>query len=359
MEFHLSPERIAAQTAVREALERACPPVRRREVIENGSFDRHGWQALADLHLAATAVPKALGGEGRQLVDLILALEEIGRYGAPGPYAWHSLAAIALADGGDARLRERILPSLLSGRSIATLAIDNGCRPSAWLPQLNSGALCGRVAFVPNAVDADIFVVGVAGGELVLVEKNENVVIEPIASSDNSRPCSVVKFENASAHKIGDACQALRLLDAAAIALAADALGGAQACLEMSVGYAKTRRQFGRVIGSFQAVKHELANMVLNVEPARALLWHAAHAWDLDIAGSSRLASMAKAHIADRFTDVTRSAVQLHGGIGYTWDHSVQIWFGRALFDSAFLGTPREHRQRAVELAGWLDQVNT
>jgi alkylation response protein AidB-like acyl-CoA dehydrogenase len=121
----------------------------------------------------------------------------------------------------------------------------------------------------------------------------------------------------------------------------------------MAVEYAKTRQQFGVPIGRFQALKHQLANLAVEVEPARALVWYAAHAFDHLPAEAPRAAALAKAHATDRFMQVARDTVEAHGGIGFTWECDVQIYFKRALFDRAFLGTPGQHRERAASLAGW------
>ena len=135
--------------------------------------------------------------------------------------------------------------------------------------------------------------------------------------------------------------------------VAADALGGAQKVTDMSVAYAKEREQFGQPIGRFQALKHQLAHMALDAEPARALVWYAAYAWDADLPDAPRAAAIAKAHLCDVFVRVARAAVAAHGGIGYTWEYGLNYWFRRAAFDRAWLGSPSEHRARAADLAGW------
>ena len=141
--------------------------------------------------------------------------------------------------------------------------------------------------------------------------------------------------------------------DVALVLLAADAFGGASRCVDMCVEYAKTREQFGVTIGHFQGLKHQLANMAVEVEPSRALYWYAAYAYDHEPDESERSAALAKAHVTDRFMQVARDSVEAHGGIGFTWECDVQIWFKRAMFDRAFLGAPSVHRERAAVLAGW------
>lgn len=144
-----------------------------------------------------------------------------------------------------------------------------------------------------------------------------------------------------------------RIFDAALVLLAADALGGAQYCVDLSVGYAGEREQFGQPIGRFQALKHQLAQMALEVEPSRALVWYAGYAHDAGLPDASRAAAIAKAHLADRFVSVARAAIAAHGGIGYTWEYGLNNWFRRSMFDRAYLGSPAVHRARAADLAGW------
>ena len=135
--------------------------------------------------------------------------------------------------------------------------------------------------------------------------------------------------------------------------LSADAFGGSSKLVETCVEYAGIREQFGRPIGSFQAVKHLLADLAVRTEPSRGLLWYAAYAFDALPEESERTAALAKAHFTDRYIQTARDAVELHGGIGFTWECDVQIWFKRALFDRAYLGTPDYHRERSARIAGW------
>ena len=198
-------------------------------------------------------------------------------------------------------------------------------------------------------------VVGVAGGGFALVERGAGgVKAETLEIADRTRRAARLVLDGAPCEPLpGGAAAAPRVRDAALVLLAADALGGAARCVEKSVEYAKTREQFGVTIGHFQALKHQLANMSLEVEPSRALVWFAAHAFDQLPAEAERAAALAKAHLTDVYMQVARDAVEAHGGIGFTWECDVQIWFKRALFDRAFCGTPAEHRERAARLAGW------
>ena len=243
------------------------------------------------------------------------------------------------------------LPKLAAGEAVGALALD-GWSAKAWGLDVSDGALTGDVKWVPGAGQADVIVAGVRGG-LAVVDDAQSVEATAIDGTDRTRPLWNVAFAQAPATLIASDTVGQRLVDAGLVLMAADALGGAEQMLEMSVAYAKQREQFGVIIGRFQALKHQLANMALEVEPARALVWYAAYAWDLDLLDASRTAAHAKAHLCDRYVSVARAAVQAHGGIGYTWDYDLQIWFKRSLYDRAYLGAPSWHRERAAALAGW------
>jgi alkylation response protein AidB-like acyl-CoA dehydrogenase len=190
---------------------------------------------------------------------------------------------------------------------------------------------------------------------LCLIEAGDGVTIEAVKSTDRSRPVSRVSFDGAKTHELfaaGDPMIA-KIHDAALVLIAADSLGGAQKCTDMSVAYAREREQFGQPIGQFQALKHQLAHMALDVEPARAQVWYAAYAHDANLPDAERAAAMAKAHLCDVYVRTTRAAIAAHGGIGYTWDYGLNYWFRRAAFNRAWLGSPSHQRARAADLAEW------
>ena len=356
MRFHPSEEQVAIQDTLRGALADSLPAERLHALVDGeADFDRASWDALMQLGLGGLATPEAYGGSGLGLLDLAMAIEVLGQGAAAGPVLQHVLTALAIQASSGALAKSAWLEKLASGEVVATVAFGGDWLPDTWIVSAEGEAVSGQVRFVPGARAADLFLVGIAGGGLALVEKSGAVSVTPVNSSDRSRRVSTVTFDQAPATLLlpsGDA-SVLRVFDAALVLSAADALGGAQYCLELSVAYAKERQQFGQPIGRFQALKHQLATMALEVEPARALLWYAAYAWDTQASDASRAAAMAKAHIADRFVSVARAAVAAHGGIGYTWEYGLNIWFRRALFDRAYLGSPALHRARAADVAGW------
>ena len=241
------------------------------------------------------------------------------------------------------------------GEALGTVALAEGdgrWQPEQW--QVAGGdAISGTKHFVLGAEAADLFVVGTAGGGLALVEKGSPLAIEPFVGVDRARRMASVQFSGAVAETLPGADAAARLRDAALVLLAADCFGSCKRLLDMAVEYAKTREQFGVTIGHFQALKHQLANMAVDIEPARGLFWYAAHAFDHVPEDAPRFAALAKSHITDRSMQIARDVVEAHGGIGITWECDVHIWFKRVMLDRAYLGTPSVHRERAADLAGW------
>jgi alkylation response protein AidB-like acyl-CoA dehydrogenase len=352
MRFHPSQEQELLQDSIRRLLADVIPHGQRQAQLDATSdFDPGVWNALMELGLAGLLVSPEQGGSGLGLTDAALAAETLGSGGAPGPIVPHMLATYAVAEAAPGFIRDKWLAKLLSGRARATIAFDDTWLPDAW--QTASPSDCA-FAFVPGADVADLFIVGLSGRRLAIVERdNADVVVTTMQSADRTRRLSAVNLKAPEATEIGDSALAIKLFDAALVLLAADAFGGAQRCLSMTVDYVQTRQQFGVALAQFQAIKHQLADMAVELEPARALVWYAALALDEDLADASRRASLAKAHLADRFTSITRAAVLAHGGIGYTWEYDLQVWFRRALYDHAFLGNPSLHRERAADLADW------
>jgi len=357
MNFSLSEEQKLLQETVRGFVENECPLSRLREIFDGESdYDAALWHGLAEMGLAGLTVPEQYGGAEMEMLELALVAEVLGAGAVPSPFLGHSLATLAIQLGGDDAQKERWLPDLASGTGIATIAMGEagGCwDPSEWQLDIEDGRLTGAKTYVTSAEISGWIVVSLAGGRLAVVAREANgVKIEPVDSADRTRRSSRVSFENTPAevlvHPVGE-----RVRDAGLILLAADALGGAWRLVEMSTDYAKTREQFGRKIGEFQAVKHQLANMAIQVEPGRALLWYAAHAFDHIPADAEHSAAMAKSHITDRYTQVSRDAVEIYGGIGLTWECEIHMWLKRALFDRAWLGLPQLHRERAAKLSGW------
>ena len=357
MNFGLSEEQELLQETVRGFVQKECPSSRLRELYDLEVCDDPAlWRGLVDMGIAGLLVPEEFGGAGLELLDLALVGEVLGTAALPGPFLGHALATLAISLGGSATQREQWLPRLSSGELLGTVALGEGAEAwesSDWTTSVLGARVSGSKSYVPSGADADLILVGVAGGELVVIERNcAGSKLEPIEGVDRTRSLDRLLLEDAPYEALAEPVGS-RVRDAGLVLLAADAFGGASRLLEMSVEYSKTREQFGQPIAQFQAVKHRLADMALDVEPMRGLYWYAAHAFDQIPEDAERSAALAKAHITDRFLQLARDAVEVHGGIGFTWECDVQIWFKRAMFDRTFLGIPSLHRERAARLADW------
>jgi len=359
MYFGLDDERKLLQATLRDFAAKELPAARLRRIFDLGSgFDADLWRAAAEVGVQGLAVPQRFGGAGRELLDLALAFEVLGECAMPGPFLGHALASLALDQGGSDAQRERWLPRLAAGEAVGSVAIGEPgdvWQPDAWTATAAGGALRGAKAWVEAAQHADLLVVGSAGGGLQLVERGaQGLRALPLDPLDRTRPLADVVFDGARCEALpGGPEAAFATLDAARVLLAADAFGAACTLLRLSVDHARAREQFGAPIAQFQAVKHQLANLAAEIEPMRGLVWYAAHAWDHLPGERAREAAVAKAHVTERALHVGRSAVELHGGIGFTWDCDVQFWVKRTMFDRTWLGSPRAHRALVAELAGW------
>ncbi len=359
MDFDLSDEQRLLQETVAQFMDNECPLARIRELYDDEvGFDPVLWKGLAELGLAGIHLPGEYGGSELEILDLAVVAETLGSRAAPVPFLSHSLASLAILLAGNADQKSRWLPGLASGELLATVALAE--EGGGWLPEdwtLQAGAaIFGTKEIVEFGEHADLFVVGLAGGRFGIVERNATgVEIQRVESADRTRRIARLSFDRTPIDLLeeGGAEVAERVRDIGLVLISADAFGGAAKLVEMSVEHAKNREQFGVTIGHFQALKHQLANMAVEIEPTRALYWYAAHALDHVPDESARSAAIAKSHITERFQQVARDATEAHGGIGYTWEGDTQIWYKRAMFDRVFLGTPRVHQNRAADLAGW------
>ncbi len=358
MNFDVSEEQQLLQDTVGQYIENECPIPRLREIFEGEQgHDPALWKGFAEIGLAGLHVSEQYGGAGLEMIDLALATETVAYGGMPGPFFGHALACLALELGASEEQKQRWLPGLAAGEVLGSVAL--GELGGLWQPEqwtLPAGEkLSGTKAYVPYGSISDLIVVGTAGPGLALAERGAaGVEVERYEGVDPTRRLDTVVFQEAPCEVLPEGkAAASRVRDAGLCLLAADAFGAGKRLVEMSVAYAKEREQFGVTIGHFQALKHQLANMALEIEPARGLYWYAAHAFDHLQEEAERAAALAKAHITDRAMQIARDAVEVHGGIGFTWECDVQIWFKRAIFDRAFLGIPSLHRERVAQLAGW------
>lgn len=313
------------------------------------------WQEAAELGLTAITVPEQYGGLGLDLLTLAVVIERCGFHAATAPVMEQALVALAIARGGTEAQRQRWLPALAAGTTIATLAFAEAGNEARWQPaawQLNGPLLGGTKRHVVAADRAGLILVGLAGGRLALVESNAGITTTALDSIDPSRPTFDLVFDQTESELLAeDIAETVR--DAALVCLAADAHGAAHRAQTMAIEYVKTRHQFGRPIGAFQGLKYQIVDAAIQLEPSRYLYWYAAHAFDAMPAEAAKFAALAKSHVTDVAVTVARTAVEAHGGIGFTWEYPLHHFLKRAMFDRAWLGLPASHRQRTAGMADW------
>ncbi len=316
-------------------------------------FDAELWHSIKSLGFAGTCIPTEFDGAGLGLIEASLLSEELGRFAAPLFLEGHLLAGLAIALGGSAEQKQKLLPGLANGELVGSVALANGGATLCGWSLNPGGDEVVTQKMVPLGHVADLFVVGCENGRLGLLDKREaDVSVSSSNGVDLSREVFELSFEEAAVAPL-EGLRGELLCDALCILLAADAQGAATKLMELSVEFANTREQFGQPIAQFQSVKHQLADFALAVVTARGLYSQAARAFDEDPSSAAKSGSMAKAHITENAVAIARKAVELHGGIGFTWESDVHFYFKRALFDRNYLGTPELHRERCVQLSGW------
>ena len=356
MEFALSENQRLMQDSLRGALARACPLERIRAAADAElAWDAPAWSAVRELGVPALLVSEAHGGLGLSLLDAALAAEELGRRAAPVPFlATSVLAPLALRDAGSESQQVQWLPRLASGDAVVGLALTealSGARDGAGVRAVGR-RLHGSALFVVDGAEADAWLVAATDSSLHCVRRGAPGVQVAALRADPTRPTVELRFDGAEAEPLPGTGRPLleRLRDAASIILAADALGAGWTMIEQSVRYAKDRRQFGRPIGSFQAVKHMCAEMAAELEIRRALVWYAAHLFDENSGQASLYAAHAKAQLGDAGHFVARTAIEVHGGMGITDELGLHFWFKRIALDRLLYGGPDRARRLAAEL---------
>lgn len=361
MDFGLSDEQKLLEQTLRRFLTDAAPPSRVREIMNGESaHDPKLWAQLAELGIAGILVPESQGGGGLQLLDAALAMQSLGFHATPAPFLSTSvLAPVAFAAATPAQQCEW-LPRIAAAHTVLGVAASElaAARAGAGV-RVENGRLAGTALFALDAGAADAFLVALDADRIALVPRDaDGVTVTPLKTIDRTRRIAELEFgEVAPAEWIGGRegapGLALRMLAAGRIALAADILGACERAIELAVAYAKQREQFGRAIATFQAVKHLCAEMVAELEPARSLVWYAAYAFDERPEEASLLALHAKAHLAEIGTAIVRTATEVHGGIGFTDEYDLHLWFKRVGLDRQLLGGPELLRAEAATLQGW------
>ncbi|MBX9896449.1 MAG: acyl-CoA/acyl-ACP dehydrogenase [Qipengyuania sp.] len=359
MDFGLSSEQQMLKDAVRRCLADNCPLDHVRARADAGSaVSEPAAAALHAMGLSGLMVPEAHGGLGMTLLDAAVVAEELGRAVAPVPFLARSvLAPLAFVLAGSDAQRAAWLPAIAAGEArfgVAILGIVETRDGSGVLA--GEDGLSGTALFALDFEGANHFIVADDAGRLHLVNAEANGV-ERVAlkTIDATRSVGELRFDAVPGESLADdgGAAGRRLRDAGRALLAADSLGAAEVMIEKAVAYAGEREQFGRVIGSFQAVKHMCAEMAARHEPCRALVWYAAHAFDAVPDEAALTACHAKSHTGEVHRFVARTATEVHGGMGFTDLLGLHYWFKRIGFDRQVLGGPDKVRAEAAQLQDW------
>jgi alkylation response protein AidB-like acyl-CoA dehydrogenase len=346
MEFTDSPEQADLRSAVSAFARRHATPGHVRAAMAGpDGYDPEAWERLAaGLGLAALAVPERFGGAGAGPGEVAVAVEELGRVLLPSPYLSSAVAGLVLA-GAAAECPEpagRYLPGLADGSVIGALALDADVTVAG-------GAVTGVARNVVDGAAAGLLLV--RAGDQLLAVPAAGAAAEPLGTLDQTRRQAFIRFGRSPAMGAGPAAPAVALHR---VLLAAECAAAAEHCLDVTVGYLKTRRQFGRPIGSFQALKHRAADLAVAVSAARATARAAVWTAAADPAGLGALAPLAALHCARTFLQVAGEMIQLHGGIGFTWEHEAHLYFKRAKSTQLLLGPASALRAEIGREAGLL-----
>jgi alkylation response protein AidB-like acyl-CoA dehydrogenase len=368
--FAFSEEQEELRKSVRRFLEDKSPESEVRRLMETTEgYDPAVWTQMAgQLGLQGLAIPEEFGGSGFTFVELVVVLEEMGRALLCAPYfSTVGLAANTLLTSGDDQAKKDYLPGIASGETIATVAFtedsgrwDESGITLAATKQADGWMLDGHKMFVIDGHVANLILVAARtpeGVSLFAVDGSApGLSRTALSTMDQTRKQARLEFYGVPARLVGPEGQGWAILskalDLAAVALAAEQVGGAQRCLDMSVEYAKVRVQFGRPIGSFQAIKHKCADMLLEVESAKSAAYYAGWAAADDNDELPVVASLAKAYCSDAYFHAAAENIQIHGGIGFTWEHPAHLYFKRAKSSELMLGDPTYHRELLAQRIG-------
>lgn len=358
MEFGLSKEQELIVNSISQYLKENGALERARTFAEEDETRADDvLSGLRDLDVSGIIIDEKHGGVGLDLIDAALVAEALGNHVTPVPFVANQIMVpVAIATAGSEEQQSRWLPEIAAGKVVSGAAVTEAIssREGASI-RWDGTTLNGKAMFVLD-FEADLYLVADESRELFLVDAGASGLKRQLLTTiDKTRRVGELVFENVSADLLpgsSDPDICARVIDAGRIILAADTLGAAQSMLDQAVAYSKQRVQFNRVIGSFQAVKHMCAEMVASLEPCRAMMWYAAHAFEA-IPGEARLtACLAKAHISDVGTFVAKTSTEVHGGMGFTDEQGLHYWFKRIGANRQLLGGPELVREEAAKLQG-------
>jgi alkylation response protein AidB-like acyl-CoA dehydrogenase len=360
--FDLTDEQQAIKSTAHDFLASRFKSERMREIAagEDGT-DADGWRQMAELGWPGLALPEEWGGQGLGIVDLAVLFEEMGYALAPSPLLSSTIAGLALSLCGSDDQRERYLRPLAAGEKRGTPALWDAGSPATIGEFTMEGkadgdgvVLDGEKTLVLDAAGADFFLVATSDGRRHLVERDAGgVSVTAEEGIDPTRRFSSVRFEGVRVPGAdtlpGERADYYPVFHRVCVALAAESTGIAQRTLEMAVSYAKDREQFGRPIGAYQAVSHRCAQMLLETENARSAVYGAAWAADAEPESLPLAASIAKAYASDAGWRVPDASIQVHGGIGFTWEHDLHFFLKRGRSNAAIFGDSKWHRERVAD----------
>ncbi|MGH8014113.1 MAG: acyl-CoA dehydrogenase family protein [Candidatus Binataceae bacterium] len=372
MDFGFSEEQEMLRQSARGLLEKECPStVVRRLMDDERGYDPALWKHMAALGWHGLVIPEAYGGAGLSYVDLVLVLEEMGRVLLPSPFIWTTMVAEAISRAGSEAQKQTLLPKIAAGELIATPAWQeqsgqwNAAGVNAQARQSGTEfRLEGEKLFVNDGHIADFYLVAARSGghddqgvTLFMLERERpGIEVTSLKTMDQTRKLAAVKLSDVKASaadvlgEVGSGWRPLaETIDRGKVMLAAEMMGGAQRVLELTTEYAKVRVQFGRPIGSFQAVQHKCANMLIDVEGAKSAVYYASWAVSNQPAQAGLAAALAKAAASDAFRRVAADGIQLHGGIGFTWDHDMHLYFKRAKSSEFTFGDSTWNRELVAQ----------
>jgi alkylation response protein AidB-like acyl-CoA dehydrogenase len=368
--FAFSDEQEALRSSIRKFLTDTSPEPEVRRLMETAEgYNPQVWQQMAEqLGLLALIVPTEYGGQGFSFLELIVVFEEMGRSLLCAPFfSTVAMATTLLLALDDEMACKDLLPQIADGSRIATVALAE--EKGTWIPadvmmpaaRAETGwALSGEKFYVTDGHIADLVLVVArtpAGLSVFAVDKEAaGLTAHLFSAMDKTRKLARLTFDGTPARLLGPEGGAetavAKMLDLAAVALAAEQVGGAQRVLEIAVAYAKIREQFGRAIGSFQAIKHKCANMLLEIEASKSAAYYAGWAAAEDNAELPIVASVAKAYCSEAYVHAAGENIQIHGGIGFTWEHPAHLYLKRAKSSELLLGAPDYHRERLLQGLG-------
>lgn len=355
MQFGLNDSQQILKDSARRFFASECPiPEVRRLMATDTAFDASLWAKMVEQGFTGIIFPEAYGGAGLGQVELILLMEEAGRALLPGPFfSTVALAGAMIDQMGTPEQKKNYLASICRGQARLTVAwLEAG---ASWdladlQMTMGKGAVTGEKFFVPDAATADSILVVARNGVFVADRGARGVQIEPMQGMDLTRKTYAVRFTNTPVEALGGLAGMGKALHTATAALAADMVGGMQRTLELAVEYAKTRKQFGKPIGMFQAVQHQCAEMYLETESARSAAYYAAWALEEDATDAALAVSIAKMYASDACRTVGNRGIQIQGGMGFTWENDLHLYYRRAKMSETTLGDATFHRERIARL---------